>query len=50
MYEADEIVSLLKQAGFTNVCVFGEATFAAPKTNEERIFFTANIRTDVEIK
>ncbi len=50
MYEADEIVSLLKQAGFTNVCVFGEDTFDAPKTNEERIFFTANKRTAVEIK
>ena len=40
-YGADQLVSFLRQAGFTSVAVYGDRTFDAPKAREQRIYLKA---------
>ena len=38
-YTEKEVLKMLKKAGFTNVKIYGDFTFEAPKEDSERIFF-----------
>ncbi|MBQ7039136.1 MAG: class I SAM-dependent methyltransferase [Clostridia bacterium] len=49
IYEQDEIVSMLKKAGFENIKVYSENSFDAPDNTTERIYFVANKRKNTEI-
>lgn len=40
-HEPDNLVNMLENAGFRNVCVYGDRTPEAPKDNELRIHFSA---------
>ena len=40
-YSAEELVSWLKEAGFTSVKVYGDRKFAAPEPGEQRIYLKA---------
>ena len=40
-YEVDELRAWLMDAGFTRVRTFGDCRMAAPRENEQRIFFSA---------
>ena len=40
-YSADQLVSYLRQAGFTSIAVYGDRTFAAPEEGEQRIYLKA---------
>ena len=40
-YSAEELVSYLKDAGFTNIAVYGDRTFSAPREGEQRIYLKA---------
>ena len=40
-YTAEELTAWLKQAGFTNIRTYGDGVMRAPKTGEQRIYFTA---------
>lgn len=40
-YDPSEVVKLLEDAGFHGIELFGERSFDAPKTDEQRIFFVA---------
>ncbi len=40
-YTADELVSYLKQAGFTAIRVFGDRSFEPPKPGDQRIYIKA---------
>ena len=40
-YSAEELTAWLCDAGFTDVCVYGEFTKKAPRDGEERLYFTA---------
>lgn len=40
-YETEEITQMLKNAGFSDVHIFGDMTTDRPKENEERIYFAA---------
>ena len=40
-YTAQELVSWLRQAGFTNIEVFADRSFAAPQPGEQRIYLKA---------
>lgn len=42
VYEADEIKSLLEQAGFINITCYAENSFTLPDEKTERIYFVAN--------
>lgn len=41
IYEIDEVMSMLKKAGFEDVKVYGDNTFKPPSEKEERIYFIA---------
>ena len=40
-YSAEQLKGYLKAAGFTSIRVFGDRTFAQPKTGEQRIYIKA---------
>ena len=40
-YTENQLVSYLKEAGFTSVAVYGDRTFAAPEPGEQRIYIKA---------
>ena len=40
-YTAEELTAWLKEAGFTNIRTYGDGVMRAPKTGEQRIYFTA---------
>lgn len=40
-YTAQELTQWLKEAGFTDIRIFGDRSFDAPKENEQRLFFAA---------
>ena len=40
-YEVDELRAWLMEAGFTRVRTYGDCRMAAPRENEQRIYFTA---------
>ena len=40
-YSAEELVSYLKEAGFTSIAVYADRTFAAPAAGEQRIYLKA---------
>ena len=40
-YSADELVSYLRQAGFTSIAVYGDRKFSAPAEGEQRIYLKA---------
>ena len=40
-YSADQLVSYLRQAGFTSIAVYADRKFAAPGTGEQRIYLKA---------
>jgi len=40
-YSAEELISYLKEAGFTSIAVYGDRTFAAPAAGEQRIYLKA---------
>ena len=40
-YSAEQLVSFLRQAGFTNIAVYGDRTFSAPREGEQRIYLKA---------
>ncbi len=40
-YSAEELTQWLRDAGFTDVCVYGEFTKKAPRDGEERLYFSA---------
>ena len=40
-YEPELVCKMLEEAGFSSVEVFGERSFDAPKSDEQRIFFVA---------
>ena len=40
-YSARQLVSYLKNAGFTHIAVYGDRTFAAPREGEQRIYLKA---------
>lgn len=40
-YTADQLVGYLRNAGFTSIRVYGERTFDAPRTGEQRIYIKA---------
>ncbi len=40
-YEPSELAMMLTTAGFADISIYGEMTFAKPSENEKRIFFTA---------
>ena len=40
-YTAEELTAWLKEAGFTNIRTCGDGVMRAPKTGEQRIYFTA---------
>lgn len=44
IYEIDEVLSMLKKAGFEDVKVYGDNTFKLPSEKEERIYFIAKKR------
>lgn len=49
IYETEEIINMLKIAGFENIKIYGENSFDAPTDVEERIYFVANKRKNTEI-
>ena len=40
-YSADQLVSYLRQAGFTSIAVYADRKFAAPEAGEQRIYLKA---------
>ena len=40
-YSAEQLVGYLKDAGFTSIAVYGDRTFAPPKSGEQRIYLKA---------
>ena len=40
-YTAEQLVGFLRSAGFTSIRVYGERTFDAPRTGEQRIYIKA---------
>ena len=40
-YSADQLVSYLRQAGFTSIAVYGDRKFTAPAAGEQRIYLKA---------
>ena len=40
-YSAEQLVGYLRKAGFTSIGVYGDRTFEAPKTGEQRIYLKA---------
>ena len=40
-YSADQLVSYLRQAGFTSIAVYGDRKFTAPEAGEQRIYLKA---------
>ena len=40
-YSADQLITYLRQAGFTSVAVYGDRKFAAPSVGEQRIYLKA---------
>ena len=40
-YSQEQLVSYLKKAGFTDIAVYGDRTFAKPSQNEQRIYLKA---------
>lgn len=40
-YSADQLVSYLRQAGFSSIAVYGDRKFAAPEAGEQRIYLKA---------
>ena len=40
-YSADQLVSYLRQAGFTSIAVYGDRKFATPAAGEQRIYLKA---------
>ena len=49
IYEPNEIISMLKEAGFENITMYAENSFSAPNDKTERIYFVANKRKNTEI-
>lgn len=41
VYSVPELTAMLEEAGFTDIRTFGELKMRPPKSNEQRIFFTA---------
>lgn len=41
IYQVDEVLSMLRKAGFKDIKVLGENSFNAPSEKEERIYFVA---------
>ena len=40
-YSAEQLISYLKEAGFTHIRVYGDRRFEAPRENEQRIYIKA---------
>jgi hypothetical protein len=40
-YETDELIYILRTAGFTDICLMGDIDGSAPGGDEKRIYFTA---------
>ncbi|MCH5198675.1 MAG: class I SAM-dependent methyltransferase [Oscillospiraceae bacterium] len=40
-YETKDLIEMLKKAGFSEICIFGDMTREKPKETEERIYFAA---------
>jgi len=40
-YSAEQLITYLRQAGFTSIAVYGDRSLTAPKENEQRIYLKA---------